>query len=116
MHRTQITAWAPKGVEPTFAAGRWVQLGKPTLLNYWLTGLPGGKIHFSRAWPFVRYESNRTSFDNWVTGRIYTPALITPSGLGPDGWAKALFRQRRLTSEYAQRMMDCEISNSKGVE
>lgn len=92
----QITTWAPRGTTPTFVPGRWVQLGAPTILNYWLTGLPGGKVYFSKTWPFVRFERNQTCFDNHATVWIDPAELEVPSGFGPDGWAKALFGQRRI--------------------
>lgn len=76
--------------------GRWVQLGAPTKLNYWLTGLPGGKVFFSKAWPFVRFERNRTCFQNHATIWVDASSLKIPSGFGPDGWVKAIYRQRIL--------------------
>ena len=43
MTQIKVTTWA--NGDRDFASGRWVQLGAPTLLNFWLTGLPGGSAY-----------------------------------------------------------------------
>lgn len=92
----QITTWADAGIEPDFKPGRWVQLGKPSLLNFWLTGLPGGKIYFQSSWPFARYVPNTVPFSNYKTGFIDEARLEFPKGMKADGWVKGLFRQRKI--------------------
>lgn len=111
--QVQITTWAPEGTTPTFVPGRWVQLGRPTLLNYWLTGLPGGKVYFSKSWPWVRYERNRTRFDNHATAWIDPAALTVPSGFGADGWVKTIYGQRRISTEFAEWMMKFIIKEAE---
>lgn len=100
MTKKQITTWASRGKTPTFVPGRWVQLGRPTVLNYWLTGLPGGKIYARKCWPFFEYVPNRTEFANHATMLIDCDQLETPSGWGPDGWVKGLFGQRRIKENW----------------
>lgn len=92
----QITTWADEGIDPDFTPGRWVQLGKPTLLNFFLTGLPGGKVYFSNTFPFVRFEKSKVVFSNHKTTTICSTKVAVPSGFGPDGYVKALFGQRIL--------------------
>jgi len=90
----QVTTWSRR--IPDFTPGRWVQLGKPSLINFWMTGLPGGKMYISRTTPYIRYESCKVKFENYATTWIDKSQLEIPRGLGADGWIKALFGQRRI--------------------
>lgn len=92
MTQIKVTTWA--NGDRDFASGRWVQLGAPTLLNFWLTGLPGGKIYRKSSFPWIRYESCDVEFDQHTTIYIATDRLKRPSGAGADGWIKSLFGQR----------------------
>lgn len=92
----KVTTWAPKGVKPDLKSGRWVQIGGPSLLNFWLTGLPGGKMFLSSRFPFFSYRKNDADFDNYLTVDIQENMLQLPRGFGPDGYIKALFGQRRV--------------------
>jgi hypothetical protein len=96
--KTLVTTWAPRGTKPTIVSGRWVQLGGPTVINYWLTGLPGGKVYFSRSYPFVRYQRNDTDINNCITAMVNEDDLEFPKGVGADGMIKALFGQRKIRS------------------
>lgn len=92
----QVTTWSQR--ERDFTAGRWVQLGPATRLNFWLTGLPGGKIVSKQSFPWIRYEPCRVRFDQHTTAWLPQHRVSIPRGLGPDGWVKALFGQRRIVN------------------
>lgn len=89
----QVTTWAKN---PDFDEGRWVQLGKPTLLNFWLTGLPGGKIYASHKFPYFVYRPCDVEFDDHSTAMFPATAICKPTNGITDGWVKALFGQRRI--------------------
>ena len=93
--KVQITSWCGSG-PVDFRPGRWVQLGAPTRLNFWLTGLPGGKLYGQREFPFVRYEPCSVRFEHHATTWVSAEQLECPRGFGPDGWIKAMFGQRRI--------------------
>jgi hypothetical protein len=92
----QITTWADKGIEPDFSSGRWVQLGPPTLMNWWLSGLPGGKFYFNKSWPWFTWIANQSDLANYATTMIDQSRLEWPYGWGLDGWIKGLLGQRRI--------------------
>lgn len=90
----RVTSWADSNQTPDLNSGRWVQIGNPSLINYWLTGLPGGKFYLSAAWPFVRYEKNKSTFKNHVTALVNVSNLCWPNSR--DGWIKGLLGQRQI--------------------
>lgn len=92
----QVTTWARDSRD--FAPGRWVQLGSPTRLNFWLTGLPGGKIQGRSGFPWVQWVPCDVKFEQHTTAWVPQHQLAAPRGLGPDGWVKALFGQRRIVN------------------
>lgn len=87
-----VTTWAPNNRD--FNPNRWVQLGGPTILNYILTGLPGGKIYVNKTFPYIRWERPTTTFRDHTSTYIDRSRLRIPSGFGPDGWIKGLLGQR----------------------
>jgi RHS repeat-associated protein len=89
----RVTSWADKGIRPDLNPGRWVQLGAPTRLNFWLTGLPGPKAWFMRQSPFFRAQWSRVPFSNSITAQVPATSLRWPSGF--DAW-RGLFGQRIL--------------------
>jgi hypothetical protein len=91
MKLANVTSWADTDIDPDLTVGRWVQLGKPTLLNFWLTGLPGGKFYFTDSFPFIKYVKNQASFTNHIHGFVM---VRWPTGFGPDGYIKGLLGQR----------------------
>lgn len=88
----QVTSWA--NGDRDFTPGRWVQLGPATRINFWLTGLPGGKMHIDSKFPWIWYERCDVGYDQHTTVWIDSNKLRAPSGLGADGWIKSLFGQR----------------------
>jgi len=90
----QVTSWADRSDYPDLTPGRWVQLGGPTLVNYWLTGLPGGKIVAQKSWPYFRYQKNRSDYSNYITALVEDNSLSWPKS--PDGFIKGLFGQRQI--------------------
>lgn len=91
-----VTTWADSGIEPDFAPGRWVQIGKPNWFTFFLTGLPGGKFYFKSEFPFIRYEKCKVLFQNHKTKDLPASSLKFPTGFGVDGYAKGLLGQRRI--------------------
>jgi len=89
----QVTSWSSTG-DVDFKSGRWVMIGKPSRLNFWLTGLPGGKLHVTKTFPFFRYERSSIKYEQHKTTWVSVDSLKVPTGIGPDGCVKALFNQR----------------------
>jgi hypothetical protein len=107
MNTVQITTWSRRPRD--FAPGRWVQLGAPTRLNFWLTGLPGGKLHVQARFPWVRYEPCAVKFEQHTTTWVSCDQLESPKGFGPDGWIKAVFGQRKIrqhNANFGQHQVD----------
>ena len=96
MKTTVVTAWADRGIEPDFNSGRWVQLGRPTLFNFFLTGLPGGKFYVTKNFPYIQYHPCNTPFKNHKSVMIGKSQLEWPSGFGVDGFVKGLLGQRKI--------------------
>lgn len=91
-----VTTWADSGIEPDFAPGRWVQIGKPNWFTFFLTGLPGGKFYFKSELPFIRYEKSKVPFENHKTKNLPASSLKFPTGFGVDGYIKGLLGQRKV--------------------
>lgn len=72
----RVTSWAETGTTPDLNPGRWVQLGDATRVNFWRTGLPGGKVQTNP----LRYESSNVPFTNSITGQVPASSLRWPSG------------------------------------
>jgi len=96
MKKIIVTTWADHGIEPDFNSGRWVQLGSPSLFNFFLTGLPGGKFYIVKKFPWIEYHSSKTSFKNHKSIMIEKNRLEWPSGFGVDGFVKGLLGQRKI--------------------
>ena len=87
----EVTSWADEGITPDLNPGRWVQLGGPSRLNFWRTGLPGPKLTFNP----LSISRSKVAFDNHVTGMIERRSLQWPSGgVGGIEWIKGFFGQR----------------------
>jgi hypothetical protein len=96
MKKIIVTTWADHGIEPDFNSGRWVQLGRPSLFNFFLTGLPGGKFYIVKKFPWIEYHSSKTPFKNYKSIMIEENRLEWPSGFGVDGFVKGLLGQRKI--------------------
>ncbi len=96
MKKIIVTTWADHGIEPDFNSGRWVQLGRPSLFNFFLTGLPGGKFYIVKKFPWIEYHSSKTPFKNHKFIMIEKNRLEWPSGFGVDGFVKGLLGQRKI--------------------
>jgi hypothetical protein len=94
--KTVITSWADCGIEPDFNPGRWVQLGHPTMLNFFLTGLPGGKFYVTKNFPYIEYHPSKTPFKNHKSTMVDKNQLEWPRGFGVDGFVKGLLGQRKI--------------------
>lgn len=92
MKMIQVTTWAESGITPDFRPGRWVQIGRPTYLNFLLTGLPGGKFYFTKPY----FKSSNVPFSNHATAFVDKSELQFPKGFGLDGFIKGLLGQRKL--------------------
>jgi len=88
-----VTSWADKGITPDLNAGRWVQLGEATKLNFWRTGLPGPKVNLSLTPPSASVRGSKVPFSNSITNDIPSSSLQWPPGL--DKW-RGLFGQRKI--------------------
>jgi len=87
----QVSSWADRGVTPDLNSGRWVMLGGPTLVNYYSTGLAGGK--FFTSWPI--WERSTVSVTNVITRLMFVDDLISPTNAEPYlGYIKWLLGQR----------------------
>ena len=84
----QVTSWAPAGVVPDLAAGRWVMMGGPTLSNYIRTFLWGPKYV-----PGIGFVGATSPFANSVTGNVAAVSVRLPPSW--EVW-KAAFGQRFL--------------------
>ena len=96
MKKIIVTTWAGHGIEPEFYSGRWVQLGRPSLFNFFLTGLPGGKFYIVKKFPWIEYHPSNTPFKNHKSIMIEKNRLEWPSGFGVDGFVKGLLGQRKI--------------------
>jgi hypothetical protein len=89
-----VTSWATKGITPDLNPGRWVMLGRPTILNFILSGLAGPKAFPSSRFPFLRFEWVRVPFSNSVTGNLPQSALQWPRAWW-EAW-KGILGQRQI--------------------
>lgn len=89
-----VTIWAAKGTEIDDRPGRWCQLGSATWYNFALTGLVGPKVFASDQFPYFKIVASDACFYNSKTFSVNVDRLKRPSGFGPNGWTKCLFRQR----------------------
>lgn len=87
----QVTSWAEEGLVADLAPGRWVQLGGPSRLNFWRTGLGGPKAYLLDGFPYVEIAASRVPFSNYITASVSRSALRWPSGVE---LFKGLFGQR----------------------
>jgi len=90
---TRVTSWADEGITPDLNSGRWVQLGEPTKLSFWMTGLPGPKAWIGKKFPFIRLEKSKVPYNNSVTADIPASQLQWPSGW--EKW-KGMLGQRQI--------------------
>jgi hypothetical protein len=92
----KVTTWASPQTQLDLAPGRWVQLGGANWFNYFLTGLPGGKVYLQFSWPWLRYQAPRAKFSHHLTGLVNPDQLEFPRGFGPDGYIKGILGQRKI--------------------
>ena len=78
---TTVTSWAPAGVVPDLAVGRWVMQGGPTTWNYIRTGVWGPQ--YTRG---VGFQWNAYPRSNYVTGNA---TVGFPQGAS-NAWRGAL--------------------------
>jgi RHS repeat-associated protein len=87
---TTVTSWAPAGVTPDLAVGRWVMKGQPTFSNYVRTGIWGPRVEWHN---FVKggegFSWPNYPMSNSITG---TATIGWPSGVA-NSW-RGLFGQR----------------------
>jgi RHS repeat-associated protein len=72
----QVTSWAATGTTPDLNPGRWVQLGDATRVNFWKSGLPGGKVQTNP----LRYERSNVPITNYISGQVPASSLRWPTG------------------------------------
>ena len=89
----RVTSWAEEGITPDLNPGRWVQLGDPTKVNFWRTGLPGPKGTFIDEFPYLKIQRSKVPFTNSITDDVPAASLQWPPSL--DKW-RGLFGQRKL--------------------
>ncbi|MBD9582761.1 RHS repeat protein [Delftia sp. DLF01] len=83
---TTVTSWAPAGIVPDLAAGRWVMQGGPTSWNYIRTGVWGPRFTPGQGLSWPSYP-----LTNSVTG---TATVSWPTGLA-NFW-RGIFGQRQI--------------------
>lgn len=83
---TTVTSWAPAGVIPDLAAGRWVMQGGPSTWNYIRTGVWGPRFTQGQGFSWQSYP-----ISNSVTG---TATVGWPSGVA-NFW-RGIFGQRQV--------------------
>ena len=75
-----VTSWADAGTKADLAAGRWVQLGPATKVNFYKTGLPGPKVYSQSEFPWMKYSSSKADFANSITREVPASSLQWPTG------------------------------------